>query len=89
MPRAIAGFGSFVQDFQIDPQGRFIYLADLSILAKRPALIVYDTQTHSARRMLERHPSVSDRPYRIAARGTPMELCGCEAVISVFSAPLW
>lgn len=76
MPRAIAGFGSFVQDFQIDPRGRFVYLADLSILAKRPALIVYDTQTRSARRMLERHPSVTDRPYRIAARGTPMELLG-------------
>lgn len=76
MPRAIAGFGSFVQDFQVDPRGRFIYLADLSILAKRPALIVYDTQTRSARRVLERHPSVTDRPYRIAARGTPMEFLG-------------
>src|SRR5215212_968907 len=30
IPRAIAGFGSFVQDFQVDPEGRRIYLADLS-----------------------------------------------------------
>lgn len=76
MPRAIAGFGSFVQDFQIDPAGRMIYLADLSILARRPALIVYDTQTRSARRVLENHPSVKDKPYRIVARGTPMEFLG-------------
>ena len=76
MPRKIAGFGSFVQDFQIDPRGRFIYLADLSIVARRPALIVYDTQTRSARRMLERHPSATDGPYRIVARGTAMEFLG-------------
>jgi sugar lactone lactonase YvrE len=76
MPSSIAGFGSFVQDFQIDPAGRRIYLADLSILAKRPALIVYDTQTRSARRVLENHPSVKDRSYRIVARGTLMEFLG-------------
>lgn len=76
MPRAVAGFGSFVQDMQIDPRGRFVYLADLSILARRPALIVYDTQTRSARRVLERHPSVTDGPYRIVARGTAMEFLG-------------
>jgi hypothetical protein len=76
IPRAIAGFGSFVQDFQIDPEGRRIYLADLSILAKHPALIVYDTQTRRARRVLEHHPSVRDRPFRIVARGTPMEFLG-------------
>ena len=76
MPRSIAGFGSFVQDFQIDPRGRTLYFADLSILAKRPALIVYDTQTRAARRLLEGHPSVADRPYRIVNHGTPMEYLG-------------
>ncbi|HJQ35505.1 MAG TPA: L-dopachrome tautomerase-related protein [Thermoanaerobaculia bacterium] len=76
IPPAIAGFGSFVQDFQIDPAGRMIYLADLSILAKRPALIVFDTQTRECRRVLENHPSVKDGPYRIVARGTPMEFLG-------------
>ncbi|HEU4886357.1 MAG TPA: L-dopachrome tautomerase-related protein, partial [Thermoanaerobaculia bacterium] len=76
IPRAIAGFGSFVQDFQIDPEGRRIYLADLSVLAKRPALIVYDTQTRGAKRLLEGHPSVTDQAYRIVSRGTPMEFLG-------------
>lgn len=76
IPRDVAGFGSFVQDFQIDPQGRRIYLANLSILAKHPALIVYDTQSRSARRLLENHPSVKDGAFRIVARGTPMEFLG-------------
>lgn len=72
----LAGFGSFVQDFQVDPAARFIYLADASILAKKPALIVYDTRSGSVRRVLERHPSVVDHPYRIRARGVPMEYLG-------------
>lgn len=76
IPRAIGGFGSFVQDFQIDPQGRWLYFADLSVLAKHPALIVYDSRTKRARRVLQGHPSVQDRPYRIVNHGTPMELLG-------------
>ena len=76
MPRDIAGIGSFVQDFQVDAEGRKIYLADASIVAKHPALIVYDTQTKSAQRLLEGHPSVTDHPYRIVARGTLMEYFG-------------
>jgi hypothetical protein len=76
MPRAIAGIGSFVQDFQVDPEGRWIYLADLSILAKHPAVIVYDTRTRSAHRALEGDPSIADHPYRIVAHGTPMEFLG-------------
>lgn len=72
----LAGFGSFVQDFQLDPEARRIYLADLSILAKHPALLIYDTQTRGVQRVLEGHPSVSDHPYRIVARGTPMEFLG-------------
>jgi len=76
IPRDIAGFGSFVQDFQIDAEGRWLYFADLSVLAKHPALIVYDSRTKRARRVLEGHPSVQDRSYRIVNRGTPMELLG-------------
>ena len=76
IPRDVAGFGSFVQDFQIDPEGRWIYFADLSIVAKHPALIVYDTRTKRGRRVLQDHDSVRDRSYRIVNRGTPMTLLG-------------
>jgi sugar lactone lactonase YvrE len=76
MPREVAGIGSYVQDFAVDPEGRWIYLADISVIAKRPALIVYDTRTRNAWRALERDASVLERPYRIVARGKPMIFFG-------------
>jgi len=76
IPGDVAGIGSFVQDFQIDPEGRWLYFADLSVLAKHPALIVYDSHAKTARRVLQGHPSVQDRPYRIVNRGMPMILLG-------------
>ena len=76
IPRPIAGWGSYVQDFQLSPDGRYVFLADVSALAKRPALIVYDTRTRHARRVLERDPSVTDRPYLIRAKGRDMVLLG-------------
>lgn len=65
IPRSVAGLGSFVQDMQIDPAGRFVYIADIGLAAKKPAIIVYDSRTHRARRVLERDPSTTDRPYKI------------------------
>ncbi|MGQ0587538.1 MAG: L-dopachrome tautomerase-related protein [Gammaproteobacteria bacterium] len=58
-PRAIAGLGSHLNDFQVSPDGKFIYIAEASFFAKKPALIVYDVTGKSARRVLERHPSVT------------------------------
>lgn len=43
-PREVAGFGSFLNDFQVDPSGSFIYIADTSIVAGTPALIVYSVR---------------------------------------------
>ena len=40
-PREIAGLGSHLNDFQVSPDGSHIYIADASIMAKSPALIVY------------------------------------------------
>jgi len=40
----IAPPGSFLQDLQIDSNGRSIYIADVGFWAKRPALIVYDVE---------------------------------------------
>jgi sugar lactone lactonase YvrE len=54
----IAPWGSFLQDLQIDPAGRFVYIADVGFWPTRPALIVYDSTTRTARRLLDRHPSV-------------------------------
>jgi hypothetical protein len=57
-PGAIAPVASFLQDMAISPDGRWIYIADVGFWAKRPAIIVYDSETRSARRVLERDPSV-------------------------------
>ena len=54
-PAEIAGFGSFLNDLQIDPAGRKIYIADTSTLAKKPAIVIYDIERNSARRVLENH----------------------------------
>lgn len=57
--------GSFLQDLQISADGQTVVIADASFWRKSPAIIVYDTQTRSARRILESHPSVSAENYLI------------------------
>jgi hypothetical protein len=76
IPRDVAGFGSYVQDFQVSPDGKHVFLADLSVLARTPAVIVYDVEKNLGRRVLERDPSVLDRPFLIDAKGTKMLLLG-------------
>ncbi len=55
----IAQRGSFLQDLQVSNDSSTIFIADASIWRKTPAIIVYDVATRSARRVLEKHPSVS------------------------------
>jgi len=75
-PSNIAGIGSFVQDMQIDPEGKKIYIADIGTMALKPAIIVYDVEKHRARRLLERHSSVMDSPYIIDNKRRRMILLG-------------
>ncbi|MDP1937948.1 MAG: L-dopachrome tautomerase-related protein, partial [Hylemonella sp.] len=76
MPRSIAGPGSYVQDFHVSRDGRHIYLADVSPLPLSPAIIVYDSQTGQARRVLEKHASVSPTPFVVNAKGKKMAMLG-------------
>ncbi len=76
VPRDVAGFGSYVQDFQVSPDGKHVFLADASILGRKPAVIVYDVEKNLGRRVLERDPSVVDHPFLIDAKGTRMILAG-------------
>lgn len=57
-PRGIAPRGSLLQDLQVDPAGRFVYIADTSFWRRSPALVVYDSATRKSRRLLENDPSV-------------------------------
>jgi len=58
----IAGFGSFLNDFQILSSGDIIFIADTSapipLLGGKPAIVVYDVKKKTARRLFENHPSV-------------------------------
>lgn len=76
IPRDVAGRGSFVQDFQVAPDGATVYLADVGLVSKRPALIVYDVASKRGRRVLECDPSVTGKPYTLNIKGHEMNLLG-------------
>jgi len=79
----LAPAGSFLQDLQVSPNGRTIVIADASILRKSPALIVYDIETSTARRVLDGHASVSAEHYVIHNHGDAMEYAGGLAKLRV------
>ena len=71
-PPEVAGFLSMVNDFQVDPTGTKIYIADASPIKQTPAIIVYDTVAKSSRRLLENAHSVQAQDYVIQAPGRDM-----------------
>jgi sugar lactone lactonase YvrE len=71
-----AGFGSMLNDFQVDPEGDFIYIADTSALAGNPSLVILDLANSKARRVLESHPSTIAGPYRLTVDSRDMTLFG-------------
>ena len=72
----IAPTGSFLQDLQVSPDGRTVVIADASVWRKSPALIVYNVDTSTARRVLEGHESVSAESYVIRNHGEEMNFFG-------------
>lgn len=57
-PSNVAGFLSMLNDFQVDPAGEHIYIAETSPIRQHPALVVYDVARRTSRRVLDGHPSV-------------------------------
>lgn len=72
----IAPSGSYLQDLQVSGDGRTVVVADASLWRKKPALIVYDVITGTARRVLESDSSVSAEHYIIRNHGRPMTFGG-------------
>lgn len=79
-PGKIALLGSMLNDFQVAPDGRFIYIADASLFALIPAIIVYDVANQTSRRLLEGHESVLAEDYVPVVQGVRMELYGLFSV---------
>ncbi len=61
--REVAEKGSFFNDLTVSPDGRFVYISDVSFWRKNPALIVFDVNNGKAKRFLEDHPSVKSQGY--------------------------
>jgi len=78
-PRDVAGWGSHLNDFAV-ASGRRIYIADASIFAKAPALVLYDVEKQTSRRVLESHFSVVPEHYLPVVDGQPMAVFGIFAV---------
>lgn len=79
-PSDIAGFGSFLNDFQIDPSGKTIYIADtgapVPVIGGAPAIIIYDIENKTARRVLENHESVTASSLTLRIGEDDFELLG-------------
>ncbi len=75
-----AGFGSHLNDFQVSQDGKTIYIADASIFRKNPALVIYDVETKTARRVLEGHESVVPDEYVPVVQGRKMIVFGIFAI---------
>ncbi len=69
--REVAGLGSLLNDLVISPDSNFIYISDLSPLAKKPALVIVDLRgaTPVVTRKLEKHASVVNGPYDVYVNG--------------------
>ena len=75
-PRELAGLGSHLNDFQVSPDSAFIYIAEASFFGQTPALIVYDVQNRTARRLLEGHVSVAAEKFTPVVQGRRMTAFG-------------
>lgn len=73
---AVAPRGSFLQAMNISSDGRWIYIADVGFWARRPAIVVLDSQTDTAWRHLNRHPSVSSQNLLIRNQIRDMSFFG-------------
>ncbi len=68
--------GSLLQDLRVTADGATIFIADASVWGKKPAIIVYDVATRSARRVLESHPSVQAGNYLVRTGSGDMAYLG-------------
>jgi sugar lactone lactonase YvrE len=64
-PPQVAPLGSYLQDLQIDPEGRTVYIADVSFVRGSPAIVVYDLEDGASWRILEDHESVAPQDWII------------------------
>lgn len=75
-PADIAGFGSMLNDFQVDVSGDFIFIADTSVVAANPAIVVYDVRKRQAHRIFSGHSSLYGPSIILQPGGSPVSFAG-------------
>lgn len=75
-PSEVAPPGSFLQDLQIDTQGRFVYVSDVSFWRHAPGLVVFDVANQTSWRALTGHASVMPQNWLIRTAIKPMRFFG-------------
>ena len=77
----VAPFGCMLNDFQVSPDGEYIYIADTAVVGTiagfgaQPALLVYHVPTNQTRRVLSGHHSMRVQP------GVSMAVHGSAGVV--------
>lgn len=87
-PPAVAGFGSMLNDFQVDPSGHFVYIVDTSIVSTTPSLIVYSVEQDYAYRILSSHSSMHGLSAFLDISGTLLKFGPMGLTINVDSVGL-
>ncbi len=62
-PKKVAETLSFFNDLSVSPNGRYVFVADVSFFGKKPSLVVYDMVEGKSRNVLDKHPSVRHEGY--------------------------
>ncbi len=62
-PKKVAETLSFFNDLTVTPDGRYVFVADVSFFGKKPSLVVYDTEEKRSRSLLNNHESVQHEGY--------------------------
>lgn len=73
-PKNVAGFGSMLNDFQVDLSGKYIYIADTSIIAQTPGLVLFDIDRQLSYRIASSSPMLFGDSYFLNVSGTPISL---------------
>ena len=80
-PRAEVPRGSYLNDLQVSADGRYVFIADSSMFALDPALLVVDTVNRSVQRRLAGHRSTQPEPYVPVVGGRKMRIFGIFTVM--------
>ena len=62
-PSEVAEKLSFFNDLSVSPDGRYVFVADVSFFGKTPSLVLYDTEQGKSRSLLDGHESVAHQSY--------------------------